>query len=135
MLQMGNNSLIERLASEFNRNILFLRLSRSGITLTGQCHRSISEDQNNESVKSISKQIYGYRLKRARSQVLRDGDKSTDFMIRRREAKVSDVGGKKTLRPLPYTIYGNCRDKRFSVQARKDHFHTDEIINRMNIET
>jgi len=55
-------------------------------------------------------------------------------MIRRREAKVSDVGGKKTLRPLPYTVYGNCRDKRFSVQARKDHFHTNEIIKRMDIE-
>ena len=35
------------------------------------------------------------------------------------EAKVCDVGGKKALRPLPYTIYVNCRDKRFSVQAEK----------------
>ena len=62
MLQMGYNSLIERLALEFKLKHPFLILSRSGISLTGQCHRTISEDQNNESVKSILKQIYGYSL-------------------------------------------------------------------------
>ncbi len=34
-------------------------------------------------------------------------------------------------RPLPYTIYVNCRDKKVSVQARKDNFHPKEIIKSM----
>jgi hypothetical protein len=55
--------------------------------------------------------------------------KAFDEWERRRQKSVIWEG--KRLRPLPCTIYVNCRDKRLSLQVRKDHLHPKEIIKKM----
>jgi hypothetical protein len=51
--------------------------------------------------------------------------------IRRREAKVSDVGGKKTLRlsPIYYTSIAEIKGFRFKLE--KTFLHQEEITNKM----
>ena len=42
-----------------------------------------------------------------------------------------DVGGKNWPSTFANILYVNCRDKRLSLQVRKDHLHPKEIIKRM----
>jgi hypothetical protein len=54
--------------------------------------------------------------------------------MNRREGKPRRVKGsrrEKLLSTFALSYIDNCRNKRFSVPARKDHFHTKEIIKRI----